>query len=227
MRIEETLKYLGGGCLVYAVVAACGSGGGRTAMDAGSDAASSGVGGIGGVAGSMSDAMGAADVTGRPDGMLTDATGAMDATLDQGRGDVTSVMDALTDPVPDAMAQEAGTCGTCSVSGPVTVQGSVLTADTDAAQLRSGTASANPSLGSRVFDGPFVLTDALGTTGSVILFIQPAGDCSFSSSSTPIARFSQNSHITGAKFLVAAGRSLCSLGVSNNEDFSWSGFVPY
>lgn len=252
MRIDEAFKYLGGGCVVYAVMAACsGGGGGMMAMDAGSDATLPGVGGAAGAMGmggaapdaardqAMADVMGSDGATGMPDarqdapgvmdammfpdGMVADSS-MMDATQDQGSGDVVGIMDALTDPVPDAMAQDAGTCGTCSVTGPVTVAEplAVRTADTDAMQLRRGYALAPTAQVVHVASGPVVVTDATVGTGGV-LTVAPTGDCSAAGrAGLPMA-----SETHAARVLVGAGEALCLAAGTFPTSVNWSGFVPY
>ena len=131
MRIDEALKYLGGGVVVYVVMAACGSeptsSGGKAARNDARDSGSVSATGDGSASGG-----GGGTQTTKEDGgigqTLTDAMAAVRDAL------VGTEADALTDPVPDAMAQ---TCGDCTV--PSTLK--VVTADTDSQQADQGLVS--------------------------------------------------------------------------------------
>lgn len=85
----RVIEALGSGLVVYVMVVACSSGGGGSGSHAG--------GGAGGAAG-VATGGGSGGTTG---GGTTGAGGLLDAAED--------IIDALTDPVPDAMANESGT----------------------------------------------------------------------------------------------------------------------
>jgi hypothetical protein len=115
----------------------------------------------------------------------------------------------------------AQSCGSCTVSGPIQIAGptKVITADTDSAQLSSGTAPANGLIAT----GPFVLTDLspnLDPGQSVSAQIGAGTSCPLTG--TPIQFLGYQGAVVGARIFVPAGSVACA-----PSGASWAGFKPY
>jgi hypothetical protein len=202
MSMSEGFKYLGGGVVVYAIVAACGhTSGGSPSPDA--------------------------SVGGNPGGG--------------------GVFDAMTDPIADAHASAGaggvtGTCGSCTVQGPISLSGPVktLTADTDPQQAVGGTFTLD-LVPQPIASGPFYLTDVRLPTSSTnnltddVLYAVSGTDCTASNRvlrlmTEPGAYGSLNAYLAihGAHYFIAAGQTLCAGPVSGLVPYiTWAGFHPY
>ena len=136
------------------------------------------------------------------------------------------------------MAMTGGMCGVCTVSGPITIQGPVkaLTADNDVAQLDGGTLTV--STGSKLIDGPLVLTDVVGADNSqsnVQVFAVPQTTaCSLSNAGARRVFYfavggstTAPAQLTGAHLIVKANETLCAATFGNAANITWSGFHPY
>lgn len=132
-----------------------------------------------------------------------------------------ALQDAADGMTPDATAQT--TCGTsCSAGGTARV----MTADTDPAQLLTGTVTESGQL----VEGPFVLTDLRGIDVDGIVTTWEISICG----ADPIAdmstdRSSYSSKTTGARIYVAPGEALCAYRsyTSPRGVLRWAGFRPY
>lgn len=173
--------------------------------------------------------------------MLVDAgSGLLDAGAD-GMVGSDATIDTPDAIVADAHAQQS--CGSCTVSGPIELQGplKVITADTDASRLKSGVL-ADAANWVQLTSGPFVLTDVTPEpviiTGSVSRHVETkvadAGDCTSGGNllleaytgdwihANATAASAVEGHVSGARYLVPAGKVLCGRGLG-----TWSGFAPY
>jgi len=112
----------------------------------------------------------------------------------------------------------AQTCGSCTVDGPVQIAGptKVITAETDIAQMVTGSASAGTE---SMAVGPVVITDIYGFQPTVQ--IGPGTACPVAG---PIALDSNEYSIRGARIVVPAGSVGC---VKAATDYWWSGYKPY
>lgn len=142
-------------------------------------------------------------------------------------------------PLPVAISS-----GTVSVqaSSPLPVSLSTpvgVSAESSAAQWKSGSASVTDNVGLKLTDGPFVLTDATNVTTSsdtltedlALFTVDAAASCSARSTYLAMV-FGHSRHgegIHGARLFIPAGQSLCAaLYIPGNRVLvSWSGFAPY
>jgi hypothetical protein len=207
MNFDSILKSLGGGVVVYVAIAACGSGW-RNEPTPVAEPESVADGSMGGMRGSDS-------------GTTTNGVGNIM------NGDaMVGVVDALTDPVGDAMAQpDTSTCGTCTVAGPIVLAGPVkmMTAETDPAQALSGRIPGGDDL--LVAEGPLYLTDARSfVTTNQSLYSVIGTDCTATTIAWNVSLPSQEAAIHGARLFVPVGSSLCA---SLDGAVTWAGFRPY
>jgi ElaB/YqjD/DUF883 family membrane-anchored ribosome-binding protein len=168
----------------------------------------------------------------------------------------------------DAMLQDANaqsSCGNCNADG----FQQVLTADTDWNQIQGGTVQGSDwtrlykqvtymnamayYFYKQLLDGPFVLTDVHGASGTTTYFtVEQGNDCyeeyetltpygtawRIPSDSRSIIVVSSGDRIQGARILIQSNETLCTYAASNfavadNPDITtgnkvlWSGFRPY
>jgi hypothetical protein len=117
----------------------------------------------------------------------------------------------------------AQSCGSCTVDGPVQIAGptKVITADTDSAQLMSGSTTIPANGNALVVKGPFVLTDLYGWGVSM----GPGSSCPLAA---PVAITGYNNFLTGARIFIPAGSIVCgNNGTNGSVSVLWSGFQPY
>jgi hypothetical protein len=120
---------------------------------------------------------------------------------------------------PIDMAMMNGNCGTCT---------RMVTADTDLAQLSSGTVP-SPGASTLVVTGPFVLTDVVpAPQGQATLTLGPGTSCPLTGATTWLLQLSNLNgveNIHGARLPVPSGSVVC--GTATNGPMLWSGFKPY
>jgi hypothetical protein len=146
-----------------------------------------------------------------------------------------STSDASAQSNSDASTDQSSTgaqCGTCVVSDPVTIKQpiaikqpvKVITADTDPAQIVSGSADFTGNSNWKELEkGPLVLTDVLftGDAGYADLATANVGKCG--SARDPITP-SNGGGIRGVRMMIPQGQALCGM---SNSTVRWFGFRPY
>jgi hypothetical protein len=151
--------------------------------------------------------------------------------------------------VLDASAQSSSAdgsvksqCGTCVVSGPITILEpikisdpikvqdpiKIMTADTDPLQLVGGSARLSGEW-KELAKGPLVLTDMMytgddGQQGAATFAVDSPGKCSATSEVLAYLASDRQTNVQGARLLIAQGKVLCG---STNFSLHWSGFRSY
>jgi hypothetical protein len=127
-----------------------------------------------------------------------------------------------------------GTCA-CAVSGPIAINGTVHTigADTDPQQLVRVTVDASSGNGTRIVDGPFVITDIIAISGAVYIQVSNKPDCSAAQDIATVSAGGESTNgqlvfaaerVMGAHIPLAQGETLCVPGTGR---ITVAGFRPY
>ena len=149
-----------------------------------------------------------------------------------------SISDASAQSGSDASTVQPGTgmpsqCGACVVSDPIAIKGpvKVITADTDPAQLVSGSADVSgPSTWQELEAGPLIITDllfAVANGAQVSFAIASAGKCGSKRDPLALLDLDRVISIQGARLPIKQGQVLCAMSDALNGVVRWSGFRPY
>ena len=140
--------------------------------------------------------------------------------------------DAHAEPLDSGSASSGdggtnSTCG-CTVGGPITVGGTVKTvsADTDPGRLvRLSVFGVDPvtfpAKGTRIADGPLVITDLLSAAGRADLRIATDPDCQSMNDDWGVDELRP---LVGTRIFLAQGETLCA---ANKSLVHLTGFRPY
>lgn len=243
MHYREVLKVVGGSVAVYLIVVACGAG----------DSSSGTAGALDGkgLEGSGSDvtARRGGGSRGTAESAASVASGRAFASPGEGVSDsAAEVLQAILDPVPDALAQEECSCTVTEpieVAGPVAIEQPVktVTADSDPEQALQARRRLTGGYVYKLADGPLFVNQAQGSevytgnslrAGNIELHVVPGTECTEASLQTRTFEYyvgfdNGPALYNGVHFLVPAGSSLCA-SVANSAQTAvlrWSGFRPY